>query len=82
MTPLLDDTGDGRSLRQRLMGELDEKVREYDLSISVLQGKRDDLQARYDGLLATPASRVGTCICGALLEPCECADPAPRPRGP
>ena len=71
---LIEDTGDGRTLRQRLMGRLDEKLSEVDLEISVLQGKRDDLQARYEGLLQTPATRVGTCICGALLQPCACAD--------
>ncbi len=78
---LLDTDGDGRSRRQRLMGELDRQIQEYDLQIAVWQGRRDDLQARYDGLLQTPAARAGTCICGALLQPCRCAT-SDTARGP
>lgn len=74
---LLDDDGDGRSLRQRLMGRLDEQIQEYELRIAVLQGGRDDLQARFDALLSTPATHSGTCICGALLEPCSCGERQP-----
>lgn len=75
---LLDGQGDGRSLRQRLLGQLDQQIQDYELRIAVLQGKRDDLQARYDGLLTTPRARSGTCICGALLERCTCG-PQPSP---
>jgi len=72
---LLDETGDGRSLRGRLMGQLDEQVQDYQLRISVMQGKLDDLQARYDALLSTGARHPGNCICGALLQPCTCVKP-------
>lgn len=78
---LLDGQGDGRSLRQRLLGQLDEQIQDYELRIAVLQGRRDDLQARYEGLLTTPRARSGTCICGALLEPCTCG-PQPAPDEP
>jgi len=69
---LLDGTDDDRSLRGRLMGQLDEQVQDYQLRISVMQGQLDDLQARYDALLSTGADHPGTCICGALLQPCTC----------
>lgn len=69
---LMENVDGERSLRQRLMGCLDEKIQDYELRISVLQGKRDDLQARYDGLLSTPSTQKGSCICGALLRPCTC----------
>lgn len=67
-----DGPKDGRSLRQRLMGRLDQSIQEHDLRIAILQGRRDDLQARYDALLSTPARDPGGCICGALLQPCTC----------
>ncbi|MGP1398062.1 MAG: helix-turn-helix domain-containing protein [Inquilinaceae bacterium] len=72
---LLDRGADGRGLRQRLMGRLDEQIQDYELRVAILQGQRDDLQARYDALLSTPASHPGTCICGALLQPCSCEPP-------
>lgn len=74
---LLDGGDDGRSLRQRLMGRLDEQIQDYDLRIAVLQGRRDDLQARYDALLTVPATQSGNCICGALLERCNCGPQPP-----
>lgn len=64
--------GDGRGLRQRLMGRLDELISKAELEIAVLQGRRDDLQARFDALLDTPRGTADDCICGALLRPCEC----------
>ncbi|WP_233417124.1 MerR family transcriptional regulator [Halovulum marinum] len=66
------DAGDGRSLRQRLLGRLDEQIRDRDLTIARLQGERDELQARYDALVGTPREREGDCICAALLAPCDC----------
>ncbi|CAN5809936.1 hypothetical protein BH23PSE1_BH23PSE1_02630 [soil metagenome] len=69
---LLDGGGDGRSLRARLMGRLDEEIQDHELRIAILQGRRDDLLARYDALLATRGP--GDCICGALLEPCTCEE--------
>ena len=64
---------DGRSLRQRLMGRLDEQIADRDLRIAVLQGERDDLRARVDALIGTPRDRAGNCICGAMLAPCDCS---------
>jgi DNA-binding transcriptional MerR regulator len=71
---LLAEKGDQRTLRQRLMGQLDEQIQAYELRVAVLQGKRDDLQARYDALVTTPQECSGDCICGALLQPCSCGD--------
>lgn len=70
---LLEGDGDGRNLRQRLMGRIDQQIQECDLGIAVLQGRREDLQARYDALVSA-AARPPHCICGALLEPCTCGE--------
>jgi len=72
---LLDGT-DGRSLRQRLLGILDQEVQDYALKIAVLQGRHDDLEARYHALLSTPNDKVNDCICAALMRPCSCKEPA------
>ncbi|MEL6963672.1 MAG: MerR family DNA-binding transcriptional regulator [Pseudomonadota bacterium] len=68
---LLDDD-DGRPLRQRLLGLLDREVQDYALKIAVLQGRHDDLEARYHALLSTPTQQDGDCICAALMRPCSC----------
>lgn len=60
------------SRRQRLLATLDEKLRERELELGVLQGQRDDLAARYESLLMTPADRPADCVCDALLMPCAC----------
>ena len=65
-------TDDGRSLRQRLLGRLDEQIRDRELSIARLQGEHDELRARFDALIGTPRERDGDCICAALLAPCDC----------
>ncbi|WP_306007260.1 MerR family transcriptional regulator [Aquicoccus porphyridii] len=72
------DRGDGRSLRQRLLGRLDEQIRDHELGIAQLQGERDELQARYDALVGTPREREGDCICAALLAPCGCKEPSKK----
>jgi DNA-binding transcriptional MerR regulator len=64
---------DGRTLRQRLLGLLDEQIQEYALEIAVLQGRHNDLEARYHALVATRASRNGDCVCSALMRPCDCS---------
>ena len=69
---LLDEP-DGRSLRQRLLGLLDQEVQDYALKIAVLQGRHDDLEARYHALLSTPSKQDGDCICAALMRPCSCS---------
>ena len=71
---LLKHAPGGATRRQRLLGLLDEKLRDTDETLSVLQGRRDDLAARYFALLDTPRDRVGTCICDALILPCNCRD--------
>jgi DNA-binding transcriptional MerR regulator len=68
----------GTTRRQRLLALMDERLRQIELELSVLQGRWDDLGARHTALLATPRSRPPTCICDALLEPCTCAAARPR----
>lgn len=66
----VDDSG--TTLRQRLLAVLSEKLRQMDVALAVQQGRREDLNARYDALLATPRDRVGECVCGALMSSCCC----------
>ncbi len=86
---LLDENSSGRTRRKRLLGLLDEKLHEIDVDLAVLQGKRDDMVARYLALLDAPADRDGDCTCAALVA-CncqtkyECGEPQKRsatPRG-
>lgn len=70
---LHDDEGD-LSLRQRLMALMDEKLRDADVRLGVLQGRRDDLAARHEALLTTPHGRPGDCVCEALHTPCVCGE--------
>lgn len=63
---------DDRSLRQRLMALMDDKLREVEIDLGVLQGRRDDLAARHEALLATPRSRPPDCVCEALRSACTC----------
>ena len=63
-----------RSFRQRLTSLMDEKLRDSDENLVVLQGRRDDLAARHQALLSTPRDRPSDCICDALLSPCICAN--------
>ncbi len=60
-------------MRSRLLGLIDEKLREMYMQLGVLQGRTDDLSARHAALLATPRSRAPGCVCDALLRPCRCA---------
>jgi len=71
MRGLLGDDKSGRTRRQRLLGILDEKLREIDETLAVLQGRRDDTAARYLALLGTPPHNDGDCICAALVA-CNC----------
>ena len=64
-------TGDGQ-LRHKLLGVLDQQIQEYSLEIAVLQGRHDDLDARYHALLSPPARAPPHCVCGALLRTCDC----------
>jgi len=75
---LLEEAPGGPTRRQRLLGLLDEKLRDTDEMLGVLQGQRDDMASRYIALLDTPSTHVGTCICNALLMPCSCPDEPDR----
>ena len=61
-----------KTLRLRLQGLMDEKLRDMYLQMSVLQGRSDDLSARHEALLATPRGRRPECICDALFRHCTC----------
>lgn len=61
---------DGGSLRTKLLGLLDQQLHEMSLQIAVLQGRHDDLEARYRALLDAP--RGMQCVCAALLRECDC----------
>jgi len=63
---------EGLSMRQRLASLMDEKLRNIDLDLSVLQGRREDLAARHLALLSTPRYRPPDCICEALPTACTC----------
>ena len=69
---LIQPDGSGTTRRQRLLAVLSEKLRQMDVALAVQQGRREDLTARYDALLATPRDRVGECVCGALMSSCYC----------
>lgn len=72
-------TADGRSTRrQRLLALMDERLRNMELELSVLQGRKDDLAARHAALLATPRKRPPDCVCDALLQPCACVPAGAR----
>lgn len=58
--------------RQRLLGLLDEKMRDMDETLAVLQGRRDDLASRCLALFNIPSERDDDCICEALFIPCQC----------
>ena len=68
------NTKDTRSFRQRVASLMDEKLRDTDENLVVLQGRRDDLAARHQALLSTSRDRLADCICDALLSPCTCAN--------
>jgi DNA-binding transcriptional MerR regulator len=68
---------DGRPLRQKLLGVLDQQIQSHALQIVVLQGRHDDLNARYDALLSQLAGAPPDCICGALMRDCDCVPVKP-----
>ncbi len=70
----LFNSKDTRSFRQRVTSMMDEKLRDTDENLVVLQGRRDDLAARHQALLSTSRDRLADCICDALLSPCTCAN--------
>lgn len=68
----LNSTRNERSRRQNLLAVMDEKIRELDLTLSVLQGRRDDLAARQQNLLLNAGHKPPDCVCDALLIECNC----------
>ena len=66
-------TGETADLRRNLLGMLDEKRCAVSIEVAVLQGKLDDMDARYLSLATTPRDRPGDCICALLGCPCDCA---------
>jgi DNA-binding transcriptional MerR regulator len=81
---LLDDHKTDQTRRQRLLGLLDEKLHEIDVTLAVLQGKRDDMAARYLALVKAPKDSGGDCTCAALVAcncttACACGEPRKRP---
>jgi len=67
-------TGPKETTRQRLLGALDEKRQEIALEVTILQGKQEDLEARFMRLYESPGNRPGHCICALLNEPCSCSE--------
>lgn len=65
-------SGPPDTLRQRLIGILDQRRQEMQVEIAVLQGRQEDLEARFLGLMQTPPLKSGNCICGLLNQPCAC----------
>ncbi len=70
---VLVERADG-TLRQRVLGVLEERIQEYGLRIAILQGHHDDLDSRYHALLTTPPDRPADCICDAVSSRCTCLD--------
>ncbi len=66
------ESDESSPLRLRLVSLLQERLRQVELDLGVLQGQRDDLAARLDNLLATPRVRPADCVCEALSGACTC----------
>jgi DNA-binding transcriptional MerR regulator len=67
--------GGNGTMRRRLLGLLEEELQRHAIQIAILQGRHDDLDARYRALLTTrPADSPAApdCVCAALLRPCDC----------
>ena len=67
-------TGAPDTLRQRMLGALDQKRQEMALEVSILQGKQEDLEARFMRLYQSPDTVPGHCICACLLYTSDAAD--------
>lgn len=65
------------AMRKRLAQMLDEKIREAEELLSVVQGRREDLAARQRRLML----EAEECMCSLVSMPCTCgrADPAKTP---
>ena len=65
-------TEGGMTVRQCLLTLMDEKLREMQVQLGVLQGRTDDLTARHLALLSAPRDRPPDCICDAMFRSCTC----------
>jgi DNA-binding transcriptional MerR regulator len=72
ISALIDPNAPG-SLRQRLLSRLDQDVQSLAIEISILQGRHDDLEARYQALIESDAGDQD-CVCAATLQPCSCGE--------
>lgn len=61
-------------IRRRLAAVLDEKIRDADEQIGILEGRREDLAARQRRLMLEPQEN---CLCGLLSMPCTCGGTPP-----
>ena len=68
---LLEEDGKS-SLRQRVLGLLDQKLSDIQLTMNIMQGRQEDLEMRYHALLKTSKKKPHDCICQALLVECDC----------
>jgi len=59
-------------LRKSLSSILDQKLFTIDQELGVLQGRQEDLSARFQALMTTPRERSPNCICDLLLIECTC----------
>ncbi len=59
-------------LRKSLSSILYQKLFEIDQELGVLQGKREDLGARFQALVTSPRERPSNCVCDLLLIKCTC----------
>jgi DNA-binding transcriptional MerR regulator len=58
---------DGRAMRTLLASELDQKIQETALQIAVLQGRRDEMEARLLAVFDAPAGADAAAVCDAFL---------------
>jgi DNA-binding transcriptional MerR regulator len=58
---------DGQAMRSRLSSELDQKIQETALQIAVLQGRRDEMEARLLAVFDAPAGADAAAVCDAFL---------------
>jgi DNA-binding transcriptional MerR regulator len=58
---------DGQGMRARLASELDQKIQETALQIAVLQGRRDELEARLMAVFDAPPGASAAAVCDAFL---------------
>jgi DNA-binding transcriptional MerR regulator len=58
---------DAKAMRARLSSELDQKIQETALQIAVLQGRRDEMEARLLAIFDAPAGADAAAVCDAFL---------------